>query len=438
MKRPASFHERAATVADPRQQQATSVQVCSRRIGMASFRSRIHASRRQMGWLPRRLWRYASPLLVILAALQIGTARADDDTRFSEEWSALAAAAKSEGRLVASVGMVQDYQRVLDAFGKKFGITVQALGGSGSARVSRILAERSAGKYTVDVAMLSAASTTRRLEPATALAEIPALMMHPEVTDTSRWYLNRHWYMDSADTKTIFAFNVRASSTWVFWYNTEKLTEADIASLKTPMDFLDPKWRGMMADQSWGDPGRLGDMQEAYLASDAGPTWVKRYLTEMNVAFTSDMRLEETWLVKGRNPLKWNEGNIGNILRDLHAKGLPIKDVRLPRETGVLEARGSCCITVLRNAPHPNAAKLFLNWFLSREGQTELHNIDPPRSFTSLREDVAPGNTSEDVRRVPGMTYVFRDFDPRYREEEQSIRDFILNAYREAQGNSRK
>jgi len=403
---------------------------------MASFRSRILASWDQGCVSPRRLWRYSCHLIAITMILQAGLAHADTDAHFADEWSALIAAAKTEGRLTASVGTVQDYQRVLDAFTKNFGIPVQALGGSGSARVSRILAERSAGKYTVDIAMLSAASTTRRLEPAAALVDIPSLMIHPEVLDTSHWYLNRHWYMDSENTKTIFAFNVRASSTWVFWYNTDKLTEADVASLKTPMDFLDPKWRGMMADQSWNDPGRLGDMTEAYLATDAGPTWVKRYLTEMNVAFTSDMRLEETWLVKGRNPLKWNEGNIGNILRDLRAKGLPIKDVRLPRETGVLEARGSCCITVLRNAPHPNAAKLFLNWFLSREGQTELHNIDPPRSFTSLREDIPAGNTSEDVRRVPGMNYSFRDFDPRYKEQEESIREFILNAYRDGQANS--
>lgn len=400
---------------------------------MASFHSRVLAS-----WRPSsRLcaWILGYHLIAIAVAIQPCTAQTNND-QFAEKWGALATKAKAEGRLVASVGMTQDYQRVLDAFTKKFGIPIQALGGSGSARVSRILAERAAGKYTVDVAMLSAASTTRRLEPAAALSDLPSLIMHPEVTDTSHWYLNQHWYMDSADTKTILAFNVRASSTWVFWYNKDKLTTADVASLKTPMDFLDPKWRGMMADQSWNDPGRLGDMTEAYLASDAGPTWVKRYLTEMNVAFTSDMRLEETWLLKGRNPLKWNEGNIGNILRDLHAKGLPIQDVRLPRETGVLEARGSCCITVLNNAPHPNAAKLFLNWFLSREGQTELHNIDPPRSFTSLREDIPPGNTSEDVRRVPGMRYVFRDFDSSYRQQESMIRDFILNAYREGQANA--
>ncbi len=375
----------------------------------------------------------AAVLALLLAGLSADPVRAQQPATFESEWAKLIVAAKQEGRLVASVGMVQDYQSVIDAFSEKFGIKVQSLGGSGSARVSRLLAERAAGRFTVDVFITSAAATTRRLEPIAALEDLPALMIHPEVTDTSKWYLNRHWYMDSADTKTIFTFNVRAQNTWVFWYNSDKLSAVDVASLKTPKDFLDPKWRGMMADQGWGDPGRLGDMTEAYLGSDAGPEWVRRYLTEMNVAFTNDMRLEETWLVRGRNPLTWGEGNIGNMLRDLQAKGLPIKEVRLPRETGSLEARGSCCITVLRNAPNPNAAKLFLNWFLSREGQTYLHNIEPPRSFTSMREDIPPGHTSEEIRRIPGMTYHFRDFDPKYRESEDAIRDFILKAYQDGQ-----
>jgi ABC-type Fe3+ transport system substrate-binding protein len=401
---------------------------------MGRFRSRRLGRHGCLTRFPK-IRKCTAMITIVVTALSMPCiVQAQDQSRFGEEWSTLIKDARKEGRLVASVGAVQDYQRVLDAFTAAFGVPVQALGGSGSARVSRLLAERSAGKFTVDVAILSAAATTRRLEPADALADLPSLMIHPEVKDATSWYLGRHWYMDSADTHTIFTFNARASSTWVFWYNTDKLTADDVASLKSPNDFLAPKWRGMMADQSYGDPGRVGDMIEAYLASDAGPKWVQKYLTEMNAAFTSDVRLEETWLVRGRNPLKWGEGNIGNMLRELHAKGLPIKDVRLPRAVGTLEARGSCCISVMKNAPHPKAAKLFLNWFLSREGQTRLHEIDPPRSFTSLREDITSGNTSEDVRRVQGMRYEFRDFDPKYRQSEDSIRGFILDAFKSGQG----
>jgi hypothetical protein len=226
---------------------------------------------------------------------------------------------------------------------------------------------------------------------------------------------------------------VFANSSWKFWYNTEKLSTEDISSLKTPNDFLDPKWRRMMADQSWGDPGRMGGMLEAYFAPDAGPNWVRKYLSEMNVSFTSEPRLEETWLVRGRNPLKWDEGNIHDALLSLHGT-MPIAQILFPRQQGVLDARGSeCCIVVFKDSPNPNAAKLFLNWFLTKEGQTYVHEIKPARRYTSLREDIPPLNTIESSRREPGREYTFRDFDGNYLSHEDEARKFILKAYQDGQ-----
>jgi len=364
-----------------------------------------------------------------LAAAFSAPATAQSDPAFEKDWAELVASAKKEGKLVLSIGAMPEYLTVLSVFTEKYGIPVQTDGGSGSSRATRILAERRAGRSEVDVGLLSVAATTRRLEPAGALGPISEMLIHPEVTDTSKWYGNRHWYVDHKGTKTIFVYSSRANNNWLFWYNTDKLTAADVASLKTPGDFLDPKWKGKMSDQSWGDPGRLGGMLEMYFAPDAGPEWIKKYLTEMDVAFTSDTRLEETWLVRGRNPLKWDEGNVGDALLK-YQKQFPIKVVELPRKQGKLEARGSeCCLVVFKDAPHPNAAKLFVNWFLSKEGQTLVHAVKPPRRYTSLREDIPPLNTAEINRRVPGKDYTFRDFDEKYLKEEKAARDFIIAHY---------
>lgn len=389
----------------------------------------------QMGRRARAVMGGLLALVILALPIALVTpAVAQSNAAFDKEWADLITAAKKEGKLVISIGAIPDYNPIFEAFTAKFGIPVQTQGGSGSARASRILAERSANRYTVDVGFLSVAATTRRLEPAGALAEFAPLLIHPEVIDKSKWYGGRHWYPDEGKTQQIFAFAVRALSAWQFWYNTEKLKESEIAELKTPNDFLKPKWKGMLADQSWGDPGRLGDMLEVYFAPDAGPEWIRKYLTEMDVAFTSDRRLEETWLVRGRNPLKWHEGNIGDALRDLASKGLPIKVVHMPRQQGGLEARGSeCCVTVFKNAPNPNAARLFANWFLTREGQILLHDIKPGRPYTSLREDIPPGNTEPEMRRVKGLTYSFRDFDPKYLAEEDKARDFILQSFKDGQ-----
>ncbi len=106
---------------------------------------------------------------------------------FEKKWAELIAAAKKEGTLVLTTGSIPNFNPIHKAFTKKFGITIQTDGGSGSSRATRILAERNAGRYTVDVGLISVAGTTRRLVPAGALVPLPPLLIHPEVTDTSNW-----------------------------------------------------------------------------------------------------------------------------------------------------------------------------------------------------------------------------------------------------------
>jgi iron(III) transport system substrate-binding protein len=366
----------------------------------------------------------------LLAALSV-PAVAQSSGNFKKQWAELVVAAKKEGKLVLSTGAVPEYQPIFDAFTKKFGISIQTDGGSGSSRATRILAERRAGRFTVDVGLMSVAANTRRMEPAGTLEDLPPRLIHPDVIDTSKWYKKRHWYVDAKGTSKIFVYSARANSTWRFWYNTNKLTAKDVASLKTPGDFLKPEWKGKMADRAWSDPGRLGGMLEMYFAPDAGPKWIKKYFTEMGITFTGDSRLEESWFVRGSRPLKWDEGDIGEVLRK-YRKKFPIKSVEIPRKRGNLEARGSeCCITILKMAPHPNAAKLFVNWFLTKEVQAMTHMTKPPRRYTSLRTDGIPaGNTDPVHRRVAGQEYTFRDFDKNYRTNQKAARAFIIKNYR--------
>ena len=52
--------------------------------------------------------------------------------------------------------------------------------------------------------------------------------------------------------------------------------------------------------------------------------------------------------------------------------GAPIAYGKAVKEGTYLSA-GSA-MAMINNAPHPNAAKIFVNWFLSREGQIAMHN----------------------------------------------------------------
>ena len=66
-------------------------------------------------------------------------------------------------------------------------------------------------------------------------------------------------------------------------------------------------------------------------------------------------------------------------------QGLPVDDFDTTRwKEGSSFSSGGGSLSLLNQAPHPNAAKVFINWFLSRRGQIALQKLgdidDPPNS----------------------------------------------------------
>jgi ABC-type Fe3+ transport system substrate-binding protein len=66
---------------------------------------------------------------------------------------------------------------------------------------------------------------------------------------------------------------------------------------------------------------------------------------------------------------------------------------------------------MLIQPPHPNAARLFANWLLSREGQTALQRAanTPTNSEESLRTDIPKDMVRSEVRRVDGVKYLMAE-----------------------------
>ena len=353
---------------------------------------------------------------------------------FEQEWSKLIAAAKQDGTLsVASGGAPsRQYRPVMDAFTKKFGIKVEVSTGNATATVNRVLAERKAGTYTVDVALISSRENNQRLVPSESLVPFAPLLIHPEVLDNSAWFLGRHWYADKFSKFTLI-YHATKEDQYESWYNTDKITAAEIATVKKQTDFFDARWKGKIAGQGMGDPSGIRQMIDSYFEPDRGQEWVSTYLLNAGVTFTDDRRILETWLVSGRYPLQaiatgTEEYNV------LAKKGLPINQVRLPKQIGLVRAGGSgCCISVFANAPHPNAAKLFVNWFLSKEGQTLTHTLIPAIDRQSLRTDVPIGEVVAEQRRVPGKEYAFPDADPGMGAKQEEAQKWVLKIWESRQ-----
>ncbi len=86
-------------------------------------------------------------------------------------------------------------------------------------------------------------------------------------------------------------------------------------------------------------------------------------------------------------------------------------------------------LSILSQLPHPNAAKVFVNWLLSREGQTAYQKhflrIDP---IFSLRDDVPVGRGVETYRPRAGDQFMsvyrseFRDLDDAYKIVDDALK----------------
>jgi ABC-type Fe3+ transport system substrate-binding protein len=77
---------------------------------------------------------------------------------------------------------------------------------------------------------------------------------------------------------------------------------------------------------------------------------------------------------------------------------------------------GGGSMSLIKGAPNPNAARVFINWFLSRRGQialqkyTDLYGEDPPNS---RRVDIPKDMLPHGNRIIPGKRY-FDVSDPKY------------------------
>ena len=360
---------------------------------------------------------------------------------FEDEWEALKAAARAEGKLVlvtgssASRGLVPVVRGV---FGEQFGIQVTITGGNGSQQTARITAERAGGRYEVDVMIHGRATMGERLGPTGVFVPIKEQLFHPDAIDPSHWWTNRFFYRepDGVEPKYSVAVAVRALRNPIDpGYNTELVTEADIAEINSVWDFFDDKWKGKIITLSPLGTGISSRLQLIYSHPQMGPEWIARfYSRESDVTFVGDNRQIVDSVALGGHAFSMFDEGAGNAFVVLKAQGVPVdlwsKNLK---EGGIVTAAGSWSwIGMMDRAPHPNAAKLFVNWWLTKEGQTAYNTLvtgggQPP----SLREDVPPGVTLPQERRDPGAVYIMGSLDTSLPDRTLEAVDFAQRIFLE-------
>jgi iron(III) transport system substrate-binding protein len=346
---------------------------------------------------------------------------AESKAAWQAEWEKTIKAAEEERELV--IYMTQAFEPVFrDTFQKKFPkIKVTTVTGRGPELSQRVMSERRAGKYIADLYISGNITPLTVFHRAKILEPIKPLLLLPEVVDTSGWYEGKHHY-DDPENRYIFVFEGTPRSGEIT-YNTKLV---NLSEIKSYWDLLNPKWKGKIASV---DPLLAGPISAAqiffYKHPDLGPEYVRRLYgeTDMSIVRSNEQLLD--WLSAGKYAFGLGARQVDAAMM----QGLPLNQFlpgSLKEGSSVTAYNGT--LSLFNQAPHPNAAKVAVNWLLSREGQTTWLDANHKTGGLndSLREDISKEKVSEQARRVKGAKFLW--LNPEWIEELDKIRDIIKKA----------
>jgi iron(III) transport system substrate-binding protein len=331
---------------------------------------------------------------------------AQPKANWQQEWDSTVEAAKKEGAL--SLYLLQgdgELAAVAQQFQKKYPeINMVLTPGRGNTLAPRVVAERRAGKYTVDAYMAGATTAYEVFYKGKMLNSVRAELILPEVLDESKWWSGQHHYIDP-ESQYIFVY-LGSVSEYVS-FNAKLVQPGEIRSYG---DFLQPKWKGKILTR---DPKISGSQRIAlrgyYHTPELGGEFIRRLYGDMDVTLTREIRQATDWLAQGKFAICFFCSEILKV----KAQGLPVDEFHTAqwKESRTLTAGNMGSIVLPSQPPHPNAARLFVNWLLSREGQAAIQRATntPYNSEESLRNDLAKDMVRADLRRVEGKRYLFVD-----------------------------
>ncbi len=264
------------------------------------------------------------------------------------EFTKLVEAAKAEGTLT----YFNDFppainDQIVAQFQAEYGITIQYLALNSALLIERYSAEASAGALSADVVSMAQSADFFQdaldqgwTEELTA-AELPAMADYPED-------------FKQGDTSATVAFGA-----FLILYNKDKLDKDMVPT--TFEDLTDKKYKDQLVivDPTTNNAfvGFYDALRTAY-----GDKWFADILKN-NPKFYPAASAGAQAMMAGEGLLMTPA--LGAVAQALLDSGAPVGTVTPPVTTG---PQFNLVLTDPSIAPHPNAAKLFANWMLSKEG----------------------------------------------------------------------
>jgi iron(III) transport system substrate-binding protein len=292
-------------------------------------------------------------LLALFSSLGAQTATSKAD------WDKTVELAKKEAKVVVSIPASAEMRKLFDeGFKKRFaGIELELIPARGTSITRRIVDESKAGVRNFDIHIGGSNSMVSGLLDEGVLEPFEPYLILADVKDPKNWWGGHMW----VDRAKRYIYSFQAYLTESTWRN-DTLTKAE--EFKSYDDLLNPKWKNKIGILDPRTPG-AGDSNWAYLWQVKGEDYLRK-LAAQNLSVGRDQRVLGESLAKGKIAILI--GVTYYSLQPFVSAGLPVKPLP-PVKEGTFGTGGSGNLAVIKNPPHPNAAKVFVNWLLGKEGQ---------------------------------------------------------------------
>lgn len=343
--------------------------------------------------LPGARWKFV--LLTLPVGLLVGqVSHALSASDFEADWKVLIAAARKEGRVVLnSVPGAEMRQKLPAAFKEQFGVELEFVSLDTREAAQRAIRETAAGVLSTDLISGGQSTFVNALYPKNMLDPIRPLLIHPDARNPSVWLKGKPWFIDDKDRYLLRVIDL------VVPIGAVNASLVDPGAFKSGKDLLDPRWKDKIAMYDPTRPGP-GSNTLSYLMKLFGEQYAIDLIRGQDVKFTRNRRQLADWVVQGKYPVAIAL-SITEVAR-LRAEGFQVKFI-LPDDVLPPEGPASGVFVLLRNAPHPKAAQLFLNWIITREGM-QLYTDLEGAPGTRIDLDASKLLVPESVPR-PGEKY---------------------------------
>jgi ABC-type Fe3+ transport system substrate-binding protein len=297
---------------------------------------------------------------------------------------AMIEAARKEGEVVWYTGFVieQLARPLAENFEKAYGIKVNYIRANSADQVLRLVNEAKAGKVMADVFDGAIGAGALKQQKILAAFEPSSARHYPkELVDPDHFWTGVNVYVLAPAV------------------NTELVSRA--AEPKTWEDFLDPRWRGKLAWSSSmsaaGAPGFIATVLKEY-GEEKGSAYLRKLAEQKIASIDGAGRAVTDQVIAGEYAIGLHIFN--NQPAMLARAGAPIRALRIAPATATLNT-----VSVTAAAPHPNAARLLVEYLLSGDGQKVIAASDyvPADPLTS---------PSDPSLRPDGVTFRAQYFSP--------------------------